>query len=261
MLAPFQQTKFTLRAQTALLCVAFGRPESFSVDVSPFCHRPDQGRRRLNLPGGDQECKSNSASVLFQVNMASASLSSRLNKAVRQQYMSLPQGNTCMVTYVWIDGTGEGVRSKTRTLYEEPKTPEGNKCVVIMFGFLFKIKKNQNTMGYNKLSRRVREIRHRTGWEVYCRQYSCASGNSCKVQKVNKYLLIYSSPCISSVGPAQFPPLTNLFSTHVDTVVFLFSVTAFFHLPKSKSHMKSAIISFILLHFNRLLFLQYQKHI
>ncbi|TNM92557.1 hypothetical protein fugu_019569 [Takifugu bimaculatus] len=55
--------------------------------------------------------------------MASASLSSQLNKAVRQQYMSLPQGNTCMVTYVWIDGTGEGLRSKTRTLYEEPKTP------------------------------------------------------------------------------------------------------------------------------------------
>lgn len=75
--------------------------------------------------------------------MASASLSSQLNKAVRQQYMSLPQGNTCMVTYVWIDGTGEGVRSKTRTLYEEPKTPEGNKRVVIMFGFLFEIKKKR----------------------------------------------------------------------------------------------------------------------
>lgn len=139
-MAPFQHSKFTLRAQTAQLCVAFGSPKSVSVDVSPFCHRSDQGWRRLNLPGFDQECKSNSASVLFQVNMASASLSSQLNKAVRQQYMSLPQGNTCMVTYVWIDGTGEGLRSKTRTLYEEPKTPAGNKCVVTMFGVLFKIK-------------------------------------------------------------------------------------------------------------------------
>lgn len=73
--------------------------------------------------------------------MASASLSSQLNKAVRQQYMSLPQGNTCMVTYVWIDGTGEGLRSKTRTLYEEPKTPEGNKYVPILFGLLFFLKK------------------------------------------------------------------------------------------------------------------------
>lgn len=48
-LVPFQQTKFTLRAQTALLCVAFGSPESFSVDVSLFCHRSDQGWRRLNV--------------------------------------------------------------------------------------------------------------------------------------------------------------------------------------------------------------------
>lgn len=140
-LPPFQQTKFTLRAQTAQLCAAFGNPESFSGDVSPFCHRSDQGSCRLNLPGGDQECKSNSASVLLQVNMASPSLSSRLNKSVRQQYMSLPQGNTCMVTYVWIDGTGESLRSKTRTLYEEPKTPKGNQYLLMMFGFLFKIKK------------------------------------------------------------------------------------------------------------------------
>lgn len=64
------------------------------------------------------------------MNMASVSLSSQLNKAVRQQYMSLPQGNTCMVTYIWIDGTGEGLRSKTRTLYEEPKSPQGNNTSV-----------------------------------------------------------------------------------------------------------------------------------
>lgn len=65
--------------------------------------------------------------VLLQVNMASVSLSSQLSKAVRQQYMGLPQGNACMVTYIWIDGTGEGLRCKTRTLYEEPKSPQGNK--------------------------------------------------------------------------------------------------------------------------------------
>lgn len=70
---------------------------------------------------------------LFQVNMASVSLSSQLNKAVRQQYMSLPQGSACMVTYIWIDGTGEGLRCKTRTLYEEPKSPQGNKVE----GFFF----------------------------------------------------------------------------------------------------------------------------
>ncbi|XP_031133331.1 glutamine synthetase-like [Sander lucioperca] len=56
--------------------------------------------------------------------MASVSLSSRLNKAVRQQYMSLPQGDKCQVTYIWIDGTGEGLRNKTRTLDCVPKSIE-----------------------------------------------------------------------------------------------------------------------------------------
>uniref|UniRef100_A0A8C3G5J6 Glutamine synthetase n=2 Tax=Cyclopterus lumpus TaxID=8103 RepID=A0A8C3G5J6_CYCLU len=62
--------------------------------------------------------------------MASVSLSSHLNKSVRQQYMSLPQGGKCQVTYIWIDGTGEGLRNKTRTLDSEPNSlndvPEWN---------------------------------------------------------------------------------------------------------------------------------------
>ncbi|CAL1569638.1 unnamed protein product [Knipowitschia caucasica] len=62
--------------------------------------------------------------------MESVSVSSQLNKSVRQQYMQLPQGARCQVTYVWIDGTGEGLRNKTRSLEQEPKTlqdiPEWN---------------------------------------------------------------------------------------------------------------------------------------
>lgn len=57
--------------------------------------------------------------------MASVSSSSRLNKVVRQQYMSLPQGQKCQVTYIWVDGTGEGLRNKTRTLDAEPAGIEG----------------------------------------------------------------------------------------------------------------------------------------
>ncbi|XP_036833197.1 glutamine synthetase isoform X2 [Oncorhynchus mykiss] len=53
--------------------------------------------------------------------MASVSVSSRLNKAIHQHYMSLPQGDLCQVTYIWIDGSGEGLRNKTRTLYREPQ--------------------------------------------------------------------------------------------------------------------------------------------
>lgn len=56
----------------------------------------------------------------------SVSHSSRLNKLVREQYMRLPQGGQVQVTYVWIDGSGEGVRCKSRTLDKEPKSIEGN---------------------------------------------------------------------------------------------------------------------------------------
>uniref|UniRef100_A0A8B9TLS2 Glutamine synthetase n=1 Tax=Anas platyrhynchos TaxID=8839 RepID=A0A8B9TLS2_ANAPL len=54
----------------------------------------------------------------------SVSHSSRLNKLVREQYMRLPQGGQVQVTYVWIDGSGEGVRCKSRTLDKEPKSIE-----------------------------------------------------------------------------------------------------------------------------------------
>lgn len=60
------------------------------------------------------------------MNMAT-SASSRLNKVVKQQYMSLPQGDKAQAMYIWIDGSGEGLRCKTKTLDCEPKTVEG-KC-------------------------------------------------------------------------------------------------------------------------------------
>ncbi|XP_054612677.1 glutamine synthetase-like isoform X2 [Dunckerocampus dactyliophorus] len=69
--------------------------------------------------------------------MTTASASSHLNKTVRQQYMSLPQGGKCQVTYIWIDNNGQDLHSKTRTLETEPKSieeiPEWSFCEICRF--------------------------------------------------------------------------------------------------------------------------------
>lgn len=48
------------------------------------------------------------------------------NKTVYNRFMKLPiDDNVSQLTYVWIDGTGEYLRSKTRTHYSIPTNPEG----------------------------------------------------------------------------------------------------------------------------------------
>merc|ERR1712096_254403 len=42
------------------------------------------------------------------------------SKIVLEKYLSLPQGSRVQATYIWIDGTGQGIRSKTKTLETKP---------------------------------------------------------------------------------------------------------------------------------------------
>ena len=51
-------------------------------------------------------------------------------KTVLEHYLSLPQPeDRVQCTYVWIDGTGESLRSKTKTVNFIPKTPKGSSLV------------------------------------------------------------------------------------------------------------------------------------
>lgn len=51
------------------------------------------------------------------------SINAQINKTLLDKYMCLPQpANTIIAKYIWIDGTGENVRSKSRTLDFIPKS-------------------------------------------------------------------------------------------------------------------------------------------
>lgn len=49
-----------------------------------------------------------------------------VSKEILSRYMDLEEKGRVMCEYLWIDGTGEGIRSKCRTMEFEPKEPKGN---------------------------------------------------------------------------------------------------------------------------------------
>lgn len=50
-----------------------------------------------------------------------------LNKTAKADYMSLDMRGVCQAMYIWVDGSGQMLRVKTKTLDEEPQSIEGKK--------------------------------------------------------------------------------------------------------------------------------------
>lgn len=55
------------------------------------------------------------------------------DKLVANRFAQLPTGNFVQAEYIWIDGSGENVRSKTRTLNFKPLRIDGKNLIKNIF--------------------------------------------------------------------------------------------------------------------------------
>jgi hypothetical protein len=64
--------------------------------------------------------------ITMSRSMLKDSPNAALDKTLLQKYLDLPQPEDAVqAKYIWIDGTGEGLRSKTRTVNFVPKHASG----------------------------------------------------------------------------------------------------------------------------------------
>lgn len=69
-----------------------------------------------------KRCDEISPTILFYLAEMATSTYVGLKQEILDKYLNLDQKNAVQVLYVWIDGSGQTMRCKTKTVYTQPKS-------------------------------------------------------------------------------------------------------------------------------------------